>query len=625
MSKKSKLILATALFGAALFGASCGGGGGTASAPPPPPPPPPPPGIDGRVLALLNLGTVGAGTSRPVSICELRSNNQAQCGNDLNPSEDADLEYIHEFPNGNVVLKAGGVLYFFNGSQVIKPTSYRMLGVSSETSAPGGITIPSGTVTYYATPNFVIMLITNEVVAVSKDGKVIRDSGGTYSLPNVGASCEAVTKLTVGTFKLNTDGTSTSTTIPTTLASADGKSLVRDGSNIYLSDSGCSATGVPVASISNVQDAQMVKMGNDFYIAVRHGASGDKLNYYKVTGNTLTTLRTNIDLHANNRYFYALDGMGRLYAITNISSSPHRVTVKVYSNIGGAEIGSINIDVSSAVSSAGLLGLGDRVLARVTDSSMTPTTIVSEVFITGGVVNAVPVTAPNLPTALQRCTDASNTKDIDGAGTNFIRCVWDDGTATGGERLSVIAYSEANGYASNDVRINPTSVGGGAIDRDNIRFGANAVLVVTRPQPLSTLRPIHLCTTTTTPTLSVSCSPTDIPNPVGNLPIRDTTRIYPSTDLLKFNGDNVFYLSGTSAKLRNLFSPTASSLPVTVSSASGGNASFDLTRFAFNFQPVTAPSGCNTQIVYLPSANGPEKRYTLSTANTCVKRILKVY
>jgi len=33
MSKKGKLILATALFGAALFGASCGGGGGTASAP----------------------------------------------------------------------------------------------------------------------------------------------------------------------------------------------------------------------------------------------------------------------------------------------------------------------------------------------------------------------------------------------------------------------------------------------------------------------------------------------------------------------------------------------------------------------------------------------------------------
>jgi len=37
MSRKSKLILATAVFGAALFGASCGGGGGggTASAPPP--------------------------------------------------------------------------------------------------------------------------------------------------------------------------------------------------------------------------------------------------------------------------------------------------------------------------------------------------------------------------------------------------------------------------------------------------------------------------------------------------------------------------------------------------------------------------------------------------------------
>ncbi|MFZ8785268.1 hypothetical protein, partial [Thermocrinis sp.] len=67
------------------------------------------------------------------------------------------------------------------------------------------------------------------------------------------------------------------------------------------------------------------------------------------------------------------------------------------------------------------------------------------------------------------------------------------------------------------------------------------------------------------------------------------------------------------------------SLPITVSNASGGNASFDLTRFAFSFRPATAPSGCNTQILYFSSRTASPKTYTLDRANTCVKRILKVY
>jgi len=65
MSKKGKLILATALFGAALFGASCGGGGGggTAAAPPSPPSPPSPPASDVAkvlVLAAKNITSPGA-------------------------------------------------------------------------------------------------------------------------------------------------------------------------------------------------------------------------------------------------------------------------------------------------------------------------------------------------------------------------------------------------------------------------------------------------------------------------------------------------------------------------------------------------------------------------------------
>ncbi len=622
MSKKSKLILATALFGAALFGASCGGGGGgTASTPPPPPPPPPPPGptVEGRVLALLNLGTVSAGTSRPVSICELRSNGKAVCGTDLNPSEDANLEYVHEFPNGNVVLQAGGVLYFFNGSQVIKLDKFRPLGASSttpETPEPGGITLPSSPI-YYATPNFVIVVdntsSTKTLVVITSSGRVIKDTGtATYT---VNASCEAVTRSSGAAFKLNTDGTSTSTTILTLRASAGGKFLVSLGpatsTTIYLSDSNCELVNpVIIGILSNVQDAKMVKVGNDFYIAVRYVDAGThRLNYYTVSGTRVTNLQTGLALRAGNSNLYDIDGRGYLYY--NNDTNKMRGVSPAGAALTEISIGSGNVE--------GILAFNDRVLARTSTGVQ-----LHDVFINNAGDLASTATPPgaNL-TALQRCTD-TDTKDIDGRGTAVVRCVWDSGSE---ERLVVLVHNGGGVYAFRDTRINPTSDSGTAINDQNIRFGANAVLVVTRPQPSSTLRPIHLCTITTTPTLNASCSPTDIPNPApsGNLPIRDTTRIYPSTDLLKFNGDNVFYRSGTSVKLRNLFSTTAPSLPVTVSSASGGNASFDLTRFAFSFQPATAPSGCNTQIVYLPSANGPEKRYTLSTANTCVTRILKVY
>jgi hypothetical protein len=60
MSKKGKLILATALFGASLFGASCGGGGGTASTPPPPPPPPATPVAKSVVQAPKGIIRPGA-------------------------------------------------------------------------------------------------------------------------------------------------------------------------------------------------------------------------------------------------------------------------------------------------------------------------------------------------------------------------------------------------------------------------------------------------------------------------------------------------------------------------------------------------------------------------------------
>ncbi len=156
MSRKSKLILATALFGAALFAASCGssdnggttagtgsgsgtgGGSGGGSGSGGGGPTPSPATVEGRVLAVLTTGAATAGAVNPVAICELKSDNKAHCGNDLNPSENSDIRYLHEFPNGNVVLAGSGdVLYFFNAphNTLTKLTTFRALNGTSGTVA----------------------------------------------------------------------------------------------------------------------------------------------------------------------------------------------------------------------------------------------------------------------------------------------------------------------------------------------------------------------------------------------------------------------------------------------------------------------------------------------------------
>jgi hypothetical protein len=584
MSKKSKLILATAVFGASLFGASCGGGdgggttagtgtgggGGTPS-----------PTEEGKVLALLEVGTASAGTFKPVTICQLKSDNKAHCGNDLNPSADVELEYLYEFPipNGNVVLKAGSVLYFFNGSQVVRPTSYRALGATSDTPSPGGINIPSGTVTYYAKDDFVIIHSTGgggTVIAVSKTGKVIKDTG--ISSSDINTSCEAVAKGTA-TYKLNTDGTSSNVTatIPDeVLVEAGDRFLVKKGGKIYLSSSECSITGaVEVVDIgdSDDYDVKMVKVGNDFYIAVRDDTD---LYYYRVSGNTVTDFTSSeaITLNSADKYYYALDGRGRLYAITDDD------TVSVF-NIDGTLAGNAT---ETDVTFTGLLGLADRALAK---ASGTPNKVY-EITISGSTVNLANK-GNALYTVVDKCTDGSNTISVVGAGTNFIRCAHDSGLYS----LTFDSGSGLYSHASHSVAI------------DDVKWATGKVLVKSSSV-------IKLCSTTTTP--SISCSNTDLPD-------LDPTDI---SLYLKFNGLDVFYTTSSGVlKVGNVFDPP-SALPITVSSPSGGNASFDLNKFAFSF----GPSSCRNQIVYFSSRTASPKRYTITMAqpsNACVDRILKVF
>jgi hypothetical protein len=593
MSKKGKLTLATALFGAALFGASCGGGGGGTAAgggggggnqPPPAT-------EEGRVLALLDVGGASAGTLNPVTICQLKSDNKAYCGSDLNPSANVDLYYGYEFPNGNVVLAAGNVLYFFDGNQVIRPDKYRALGGISDISAPSGINIPSGTVTYYATDDFVIIHSTgggDTVIAVSKTGKVIKGTG--ISSSDINASCGAVTKGGT-TYKLNTDGTSSSTTIPTFRVEAGGKYLVSVPSgtnlNIYLSDSRCRLANAVLirGNLSNFAGAKMAESGGKYYIAISHGTGGTSLNYYRVSGDSATDITPSggITLHTNPTiYFYDLDGRGVLYAITAVD------TVTAYKPTDGSSIGTGTVTGVDA-----LLPFADRVLARGS----------ANVFDVHASDTAVTVTSKGdtssaLYTAVSRCTaGSSNTRAIDGVRTNFIRCVYESGTT----RVLYSLTTNDSGTYGNAYYNLPAAF-------NDVRWAPNKALV-----SVDSPATIHLCNTTTTPT--ISCSETDLPD-------IDPTNI-DSGKYLKFNGNNVFYLSGSTLKVGDIFG-TLTTLPIAVASATGGNASFDLTKFAFSFRPAGA--ACNTQIAYLSSRTASPKTYTIAQpSNACVERILKVY
>jgi hypothetical protein len=349
--------------------------------------------------------------------------------------------------------------------------------------------------------------------------------------------------------------------------------------NIYLSDSRCGlANAVPiVSSLSNFADAKMAESGGKYYIAIRHGTGGTSLNYYRVSGDTATTLNTSTLHTGPTIYFYDLDGRGVLYAITAAD------TVTAYKPTDGSSIGTGTVTGVSA-----LLPFADRVLARGS----------ANVFDVHASNTAVTVTSKGdassaLYTALNRCIDATNTKAIDGVRTNFIRCVYESSTT----RVLYSLTTNDSGTYGNAYYNLPAAF-------NDVRWAPNKALVSVGSGPT-----IYLCNTTTTPT--ISCSTTDLPD-------IDPTNI---NYYLKFSGNNVFYLSGSTLKVGDIFG-TLTTLPIAVTAATGGNATFDLTKFAFSFRPAGA--ACNTQIAYLSSPNASPKRYTIAQpSGACVKRILQ--
>jgi hypothetical protein len=257
-----------------------------------------------------------------------------------------------------------------------------------------------------------------------------------------------------------------------------------------------------------------------------------------------------------------------------------------------------------------VLGFADRVLVKDTAS---PSNFY-DITHTAGFIN-MGSTDTTLRDHFNNCTSVQ-TRAIDGIGTNCIRCMFDDGN---NQNLSSIAFVGGQYRRPTALVTIDNTAGHTATTQRDILFGANALIV-----RHATDNRVRLCTTTSTTNPSISCSDTGVSNAAGQpLGFADLNVLFAS--YLKSNGSEVFYRSGTTLFVGNVFNPTQLSIPLTVPPfPSGGNVSFDLNKFAFGSIP---PGGtCRNRIVYYSSRTASAKIYTITQpSNVCLSAIFRVY
>jgi|GEM_PF-6597638 len=361
MSKKGKAILASALFGAAIFGASCGGGGGGTSASTGGPPSGPPPASDiAKVLVLAAKGFTSPGATVGLYEGTVKSDGTIVWSSDLLPGEN-ELDYYHEFSNKAVLLYDVNdySAYLYTGGTLTQVTD----GIYLEDDTQTPFTITSW-VAFYSPyhiflPNFVVMdygqdldrIITSNgkivdlyddyderLVYAGRDYLVVGDGDtdeyvyiikkdGTVTVLDWDDSDSDIDPISNGWARLldRVQGTDIillghdSPTDPNALYV-----ILSDGTPIRITNSSTGATGDdPVADIYSgkiMRDAN----GNIF-VAVNYGTpTTNEILYFKVipsgSGSYVYTPPTPIDLGDNaynpgRRGGYALDGNGRLYVI----------------------------------------------------------------------------------------------------------------------------------------------------------------------------------------------------------------------------------------------------------------------------------------------------------------------
>lgn len=452
MSKKGKLILATALFGAALFGASCGGGGGGGTVSTSPPPPAPPPASDvAKVLVLAAKGISSPGATVGLFEGTIKSDGTVSWSSDKLPGENF-LDYYHEFSNKSVLLYdvIDDSVYLYTAGTLNPVTTG--VDVFSGTITP--ITITSGLAFYgdyhIFLPNFLVMDDGPDVdVIITSNGKIVYTyytanehlvyAGRDYLVVGDGDTPDeyvyiikkdgSVTVLdwddvTAGNQPISGGGVRLLDRVQGTdiilLGHNSGSAnavyvILEDGTPVRITNSTNASTGDdPVANINSgkiMRDAN----GNIFVAINYDDGTNNYIEYFKIIppgpSSVVFTPPAPINLGpvANNPLRsggYALDGNGRLYVIT-YASSTFNITTRFIDASNSLATGPTYPLTFSGTPTPVMLAFANGVL--VSDNPDTPNTFY-HVLGTNAPTNVA--LNPNVIQAVSLCNQVNNTSEL---------------------------------------------------------------------------------------------------------------------------------------------------------------------------------------------------------------------
>jgi hypothetical protein len=585
--KSRKVALASAIFSMAVL-ASCGGGGSSSSTSPSTPPPSTPPGPTtvAKVLAQTWTGFY-SGNSFQIRVCDLKSDGTISCGDDLNPSADTTFNYQYEFSNGNVLLKGSdNKAYYFDATAgtLNKLTNGKDVAGNAVKDANGNPVQLDLTTAVFVdkNPNFYIYNIGVSDVVITKSGNYVQktSTGGNISEFYMGDNSNFVVVTESGhTYRIDASGNvveikdgTTSIEFQTPLAKVGDNILVQASNNaVYLlKDDG---TLVKIdgttfgGSIAGSGEAQMVKVGNDFYIAVRDGTN---LYYYKnstQSSNSPVTLPAGADVS-----YYALDGNGNVYYYDG--SNVRAITTGLIASSNGQAVPSFG----------GLIGTSAGVIAKGKDTNNNNASYLLSIS-GNNIVSTISVN-PDLFNAVDTCVTAkipTNLGKVNGEGTSQIMCV--DGTTA---KFSWITYN--SGY--NGKQLAPITGFGSYTDVEF--YGNNAVVY-------DNTNKTEICSVgSTASTCTAGLTVQGVVKKYNNILAMVASGTLSIGDLLAGTSNTIFTFTG---------SPTVTP----------GNVSADVTMAAIVKSTVDSPCnliwGVGNQVILYN--NGTINKYTYKSNDLC--------
>ena len=452
-SKSTKAVLASAIFGMSVL-ASCGGGGGGSgagtgggSSPGT--------GVSGETVKVL--AQTLSGNKQQVVICDLKPDNTISCGKDINPDANITLKYEHELSNGITILAdSNDKAYYFDPATGTlnkltngKDVAGKPINAQLDLSAYKHI---------YRLPNYGIYFTGNDNTishtVVTKSGQYIQKTSSGNNIYTFFEGDNIVVAVEIGhTYRIDVNGNvgeikdnGVPIQFQKVLAILGDNILVQSTNNsIYLlKDDG---TLLKLDTINEAdRDALMVKVGNDFYIAIRVGTN---LYYYK---NNKKLLDSPIALGSNaNRTYYAFDGIGNLYYYDG-------------SNVKVITTGLVASSNAQAISSfGGLIGTSVGVIASDTANNQLYLLSTS-----GNTITSKTSTDTNLLNAINTCINGKSqikTGAVKDEGTNKVMCVGNNGDFSG------IIYNSGN-YTGKKITAIP-----GFARAVSITYGINGAMV----------------------------------------------------------------------------------------------------------------------------------------------------